>query len=249
MVATSSELQDGFIVGVYLSGTHGDNQFGWVKSLGLGGQNFWNDGLVDQIVDRQLVLPSSDGMFFSFTDVRITDEGQGQALALMQEPGARVPESVVEMWMMRTAERHGGIMTDRLPPDLILRLDDFQRANDAYQERLLRAEQRIRERFRSVELDSSTWTGIEQRIASNPEILEQIRSRIRDIDYLVGRTGLTNREKAEAKSITEALTTLINSPQPEWKSIISLLTSPSITAITNTFAILDIIFRILGILA
>lgn len=93
--------------------------------------------------------------------------------------------------------------------------------------------------------NSASWTGIEQRLSSSPEVVEQIRLKIREIDRLVDETGLTNAERQKAKAISEALIKLVESPEPEWKAIMELLTSKPLTAILNLTAILQIAARLI----
>ena len=86
-------------------------------------------------------------------------------------------------------------------------------------------------------LDSYDWTGIETRLAADPQAIAEIASRLRDLDRLVEGTGLTNSEKARAKAITTSLLLLVESPQPEWRAIVELLNSPAITAVCNASAL------------
>jgi len=86
-------------------------------------------------------------------------------------------------------------------------------------------------------LDSYDWTGIETRLAADPEAVAGIARRLRELDRLVEDTGLTNSEKARAKAITTALLSLVESPQPEWRAIVELLNSPVITAVCNAAAL------------
>lgn len=86
-------------------------------------------------------------------------------------------------------------------------------------------------------LDSYKWTGIENRLAADPAVTAQIRSKLQELDRLVDATELTNSEKARAKAITTALLSLGESPQPEWRAIVELLNSPVITAVCNAAAL------------
>jgi hypothetical protein len=99
----------------------------------------------------------------------------------------------------------------------------------------------------SFAFDSSTWTGIEARLATDPVITKAIKQHIRQIDELVEKSGLTNAERAKAKAITVALVSLIDSPEPEWKAIVQLLTSPTLTALLNVAQIVGLIFNMMGI--
>lgn len=71
------------------------------------------------------------------------------------------------------------------------------------------------------------WTGIEERVASNPNVVEQIMTSLMKVNILIEETGLNNAEKAKAHSINNALISLINSPEPEWKVILNLLSTPA----------------------
>lgn len=99
----------------------------------------------------------------------------------------------------------------------------------------------------AISISSADWTGITTRLQSSPEVVELIASHIADIDRLVDQTGLTNSERQKAKAITESLGLLVASPEPEWKAIATLLTSPSIAAVLNVSAIAQIILKIFGI--
>ena len=82
-------------------------------------------------------------------------------------------------------------------------------------------------------LESHDWTGIERRLAADSVLITEIGSKLREMDRLVDATGLTNSEKAQAKAITTALLSLVESPQPEWRVIVELLNSPVIAAVCN----------------
>lgn len=84
-----------------------------------------------------------------------------------------------------------------------------------------------------TQLRSASWTGIEQRVASSPEILREARILIRNLDGLVERCGLTNLEQQRAKALTGALVQLISSPQPEWQIVVAILNSPLFSALIN----------------
>ncbi|MEV4933664.1 hypothetical protein [Sphingobium sp. LSP13-1-1.1] len=104
----------------------------------------------------------------------------------------------------------------------------------------------VRENYGNV-FNSSAWTGIEQRLASDPAIVDAIRQKIVEIDSLIEKTGLTNFERDRAKAITEALRSLINSPEPEWRAVVMLLTSPSLTAIINLTTVIELTLKLFGI--
>ena len=78
---------------------------------------------------------------------------------------------------------------------------------------------------------SVDWTGVERRLSADPAAVDEIRRRIAELDIAVERAGLTNAEQYQAKAITTALRTLVETPQPEWRSIIALLTSQRMVAI------------------
>ncbi|WP_452654082.1 hypothetical protein [Sphingomonas bisphenolicum] len=89
-------------------------------------------------------------------------------------------------------------------------------------------------------VSSSSWTGIEARLATSPAIIEQISIKIVEIDRLIDATGLTNAERQKAKAITSALQNLILSPEPEWQVIVQLLNSPNLTAVLNVAAVVQL---------
>jgi hypothetical protein len=97
----------------------------------------------------------------------------------------------------------------------------------------------------STTIDSSKWTGIQERLQKNPGVVEKIEFHIREIDNLVEKANLIDSEKARAKAITEALSSLIASPEPEWKAIVELLNSPVLTAILNATQIVQILLSLI----
>jgi hypothetical protein len=90
-------------------------------------------------------------------------------------------------------------------------------------------------------LDSARWTGIEQRLARDPARIKDIRTKIREIDGLLSDAGLSNREMAKARAISEALIKLAESPEPEWKAIVDLLQSPALGAALNVVGLIQLI--------
>jgi hypothetical protein len=84
---------------------------------------------------------------------------------------------------------------------------------------------------------SYDWTGIEQRLTVDPAAVDEIRRRLAKLDAAVEHAGLTNAEQARAKAITAALLSLVESPEPEWQAIVTLLTSPTIQAFCNAVAL------------
>lgn len=99
----------------------------------------------------------------------------------------------------------------------------------------------------SMRIDSADWTGIAQRLESDPALVQQISKHISEIDQLIEKSGLTNAERQKAKAITESLKLLVASPEPEWKAIALLLTSPTLIAVLNVSAIVQIVLKLFGI--
>ena len=95
-------------------------------------------------------------------------------------------------------------------------------------------------------VESSKWTGVERRLHAEPAVVQAIGFHIQQIDRLVDEAGLTNAEKQRAKAITESLRLLIASPEPEWKAIVALLTSPALTAILNVAQIIQITLALIN---
>ncbi|QYE35242.1 hypothetical protein KZX46_04370 [Polymorphobacter sp. PAMC 29334] len=89
------------------------------------------------------------------------------------------------------------------------------------------------------------WTGIEERVASDPEIMERIMTSLKEVNVLIEKTGLNNAEKAKAHSINNALMSLIDSPEPEWKVILNLLSTP---AYSSFFGVSGFVIGIIGLL-
>lgn len=93
--------------------------------------------------------------------------------------------------------------------------------------------------------DSRSWTGIEKRLQSDPDLLEAIRLKLREVDALVDEAGLTNVERQKAKAISEALIKLVESPEPEWKAIVELLNSKPLTAILNVTVVIQLALKLI----
>ena len=89
----------------------------------------------------------------------------------------------------------------------------------------------------AAKLRSADWTGIERRIVALPGSVDRVGALIVELDRVVERCGLTNIEQQKAKALTSALLQLVASPQPEWRSILTILTSPTFTALVNFQAI------------
>lgn len=90
------------------------------------------------------------------------------------------------------------------------------------------------------------WTGIEERLASDPKITEEILGSLRKIKVLIEQTGLTNAERAKAHAINSALVSLVNSPEPEWQAVINLLSSQALNNIVGVSNIDLFAFQLFG---
>jgi hypothetical protein len=99
-----------------------------------------------------------------------------------------------------------------------------------------------------VELAASAfkWTGIEERLASDPTITEEIFGSLQKINVLIEQTGLTNAERAKAHAINNALVSLVNSPEPEWQAVINLLSSQALNNIIGVANIVLFVFQLFG---
>ena len=96
-----------------------------------------------------------------------------------------------------------------------------------------------------VDAWSSAWTGIEKRLDSHPRIVDEIRLKMKEIDRLVEAAGLTNEERQKAKAISEALVSLVESPQPEWRAIVNLLNTKPLTALLNLSSIVQLALKLI----
>ena len=101
----------------------------------------------------------------------------------------------------------------------------------------------VKDPFASVD-----WTGVEHRLTADPQAVAEIAARITELDALVETVGLTNSECAKAKAMTTALRSLVASPEPDWKSIVSLLNSPAMQALCTLTLIGDLIARIIWLI-
>ena len=99
----------------------------------------------------------------------------------------------------------------------------------------------------SNSISTANWSGISEKLQAKPEVISQIIAHIYEIDALVEKAELTNAESQKAKAITESLRLLVASPEPEWKAIATLLTSPTLTAILNVAAVIQIVLKLFGI--
>jgi len=94
-------------------------------------------------------------------------------------------------------------------------------------------------------VDSSRWTGIEQRLARDPSAVRHIQSQIMELDRSIETLGLSNHERAKVKAITEALSKLVESPEPEWKVIVDLLRSPTLNAVLSVAQIAQLALKLI----
>jgi hypothetical protein len=99
----------------------------------------------------------------------------------------------------------------------------------------------IADRIRS---DSIEWTGIERRLAANPEAVKEFQQAIGLAHSQLAMTGLTNVERAKAHAILCGLEKLIESPEPEWRAILNLFSSPALNNIMGIANILMLVFQI-----
>ena len=91
------------------------------------------------------------------------------------------------------------------------------------------------------------WTGVEERGNSNAEMTEKTMAAISELRILIQRTDLTNSEKSRAMAIANALDALIESPQPEWKLIVQLFSSPALNNVVSMANVLLFVFQIFGL--
>lgn len=94
--------------------------------------------------------------------------------------------------------------------------------------------------------DSAAWTGLSERVKASPELLENIVTKVREIELLIDRSNLSNEQKSSARSIYRALVALVDDPDPEWKIIVELLNSPKLTAVLNFTQVAAYVFAALG---
>lgn len=97
---------------------------------------------------------------------------------------------------------------------------------------------RIRE-ARGVSYDSSTWTGLTERLTATA--IAQIRTGARVLVEVVEQSDLSVDEKVNALACARAIEELVNAPQPQWKQVIELLTSKPLTAFLNAASLVAII--------
>ncbi|MCA1654027.1 MAG: hypothetical protein ABR588_02150 [Sphingomicrobium sp.] len=94
-------------------------------------------------------------------------------------------------------------------------------------------------------ISSEEWTGIANRIGRDAAVASRINKQIIQLDKEVDRLGLSNHERAKVKAITESLTKLVASPEPEWKAIVELLRSPTLAAIVGLVGIAQLALKII----
>ena len=112
------------------------------------------------------------------------------------------------------------------------------------EEETARAVDNIRERVLARSFD---WTGIEHRGLSNLEACDKARSAISDLKVLIEKTGLTNTEKAKAVAIANALSALIESPEPEWRIVLELFSSPALKGVIGVANLVMFLFQLFGL--
>jgi hypothetical protein len=138
-------------------------------SLGIGG-NMWSDKLAYDLVDRGLINPPDGGYFFGQTSVSITEEGARRAIELINETGARVPESILFRWRYNYVDnrddepRFTAIPPNRLPQSLIDRMAELEPLYENFIGQIDEARS-LRERDSGVAdtvHDSRAWTGAQR---------------------------------------------------------------------------------------
>jgi hypothetical protein len=94
-------------------------------------------------------------------------------------------------------------------------------------------------------VSSEAWTGIAERLERDPTTVSRIQTQIGELNREVDKLGLSNHERAKVKAITEALTKLVESPEPEWKSIVELLRSPTLGVILGLAEIAQLALKLI----
>lgn len=89
------------------------------------------------------------------------------------------------------------------------------------------------------EIDSTDWTGVSQRI--DAARLEQIKSQTNALLQTIQQSDCDDRTKVNAEKRIRAIVELVEAPDPPWKVIAELLSSPILTAFLNTATLLSII--------
>ena len=94
-------------------------------------------------------------------------------------------------------------------------------------------------------VSSEAWTGIRDRLDRDPVAVSRIQRQIDDLNKEVDRLELSNHERAKVKAITEALTKLVESPEPEWKAIVELLRSPTLASILGLAGLVQLALKLI----
>jgi hypothetical protein len=93
-----------------------------------------------------------------------------------------------------------------------------------------------------LSIDSSTWTGLTARLG--PQKIAQIRAGVRTLIDVVRQSDLPSVEMENALACANAISLLVEAPDPLWKQIVELLTSKPLTAFLNVGALLTMILGI-----
>ena len=97
-------------------------------------------------------------------------------------------------------------------------------------------------------VNSADWTGLEPRLAANPERIASITAQIEQLDELLACANLTNAQRVQAGAAVDALKSLVHAPQPEWKAIAVILAGPTITALCNIKEIAEAVGAIIHLI-
>ena len=98
-----------------------------------------------------------------------------------------------------------------------------------------------------IQADAYDWTGIESRARLDTEGYEKTKTLILELRIQLEKSNLTNVERARAHSIVTALSALIESPEPEWRAIVRLFSSPSLNNVMSIANILVILYQTMGL--
>ena len=99
-----------------------------------------------------------------------------------------------------------------------------------------------------VRANACDWTGFDVRVEANAEILARTKSAILELRIQFEKSNLTNSERAKAHAILNGLSALIESPEPEWRQIVQLFSSPALNNIVGIANILLIFYQTMGLL-
>ncbi|QXQ07961.1 hypothetical protein KX816_08220 [Sphingosinicellaceae bacterium] len=97
----------------------------------------------------------------------------------------------------------------------------------------------------NLAIDSTAWTGVSERLRADPIKVQNITTKIRELDQLVDGSGLTNTQVARVKAITESLVKLVESPEPEWEAIALLLRSPTLQTVLGLAGVTQLVLKIM----